>query len=326
MRMPQYLSPTSMTKWAEDPAKYYLQYLSDHPLPKEPQSLPMAVGSAFDAYVKSFLHEHLFGKGADSRFEFDAIFEAQVEPQHRDETKKAGDHCLGYYRRSGALAGLMTMLGKTVGKPRFEMDVRGVVSAGRVGEVKGVPFRVKPDLFFVNEQDAHVILDWKVNGYCSPSGKSPMKGYVKLRADTKRDSSHAEAKLGYHKGVLINEANGLEAYSEEWARQCSVGSWMCGEEVGAKFIAVIHQLVCKPGAISMAPRIWIAEHSSFVSKAYQDQIHREAVALWETIHSKHVFRNMSEEESIARCALLDQRRESMEEDDDDEILVPAGVE
>ncbi len=319
--MPQYLSPTSMTKWQEDPAKYYLQYLSDNPLPKEPQTLPMAVGSAFDAYVKSFLYEHLFGDpgkaGNDARFGREAIFEAQVEPALRTEAHIAGDHCLGAYRRSGALDALMAMLGKTVGRPRFEMDVRGVVSAGRVGEVRGVPFRVKPDLFFVNEQDAHVILDWKVNGYCSKSGVSPMKGYVRLRNE-KRGGAHDEARPEYYKGILVNVAKGLEAYSEEWARQCSVGSWMCGEEVGAKFIAVIHQLACKPG---VPPRVWVAEHSGFVTEAYQQQIHKEAAVLWETIHSKHVFRNMTEEESIARCALLDQRREALEEDDG-EILVP----
>jgi hypothetical protein len=298
-----------MAKWRQEPGEYYLKYLSDFPLPKQPQTQAMGVGSAFDAYVKSFLYEHLFGRadkaGNDGRFALDAIFCEQVEPQNRDLGRLAGPHLLQKYRDLGAMDGLLSQLKKSVGKPRFEMDVRGVLSAGRTGNVNGVPFRVKPDLFFVNEEDAHVLLDWKVNGYCSQSGVSPMKGYVKLRAEKGRPSGHEEAKPEYYKGILVNGAKGIEHYNEEWGCQLVVGSWMCGEEVGGKFVGVVHQLVCRPTSIR------VAEHASIPSVEFQNRLHAEAVAMWEAIHSDHVFRHLTKEESIERCKLLDQRRDGL---------------
>lgn len=300
-----------MSKWAQNPNDYYLQYLSDNPLPKEPQTQPMSVGSAFDAYVKSFLHEHIFGKGADARFERDAIFEEQVEKHNWDFARTAGEHCLNWYRHLGALDQLMLDLGKTVGPPRFEMDVRGVASAGRMGEVRGVPFRVKPDLFYVNELGAHVILDWKVNGYCSKGGVSPMKGFVRARRSGKLPWTHDDAVLKGHLGLVVNVARGLEDYDEDWARQCSVGSWMCGEEVGAPFVAVIHQLACRPG--ESRPSITVAEHACFVHRGYQEQVHKLAVEMWEAINSDWVFRNLTIADSQELCRVLDQRRETLSE-------------
>lgn len=342
MKSPTYLSPTSMSKWAENPQGYYLRYLSDVAQPEEPQTQAMSVGSAFDAYVKSHLYEALFGSpsatGNDPRFTRQAIFEEQVDPHNRDFAKEAGEHCFTWYRLLGALDGLMIDLGKANGKPKFEMDVRGQVSYGRFNEVSGakdaarsVPFRVKPDLHYVNEHGAFVILDWKVNGYLSASGRSPTKGFVRARRQGKMPWTHDEAKFGTHKGLLINVAKGLEGYDPEWARQCAVGAWVCGSGVGSDFVAVIHQLACRAG--KPKPAITVAEHAGHVSPAYQELIHEEAVKMWaaisEQVHQpgctgfinpttnqripcecpKHVFRQLSLGDSVALCKNLDQKHE-----------------
>lgn len=311
MRRPQHLSPTSMSLWAKDPGDYYLRYMSDTPPPKEPQNQAMAIGAAFDALVKNYLHEGIFGKGADPRFEKRTLFEAQVSEPHRKWAWDNGDHVLGNYRRLGALDALMIQLGKTVGPPRFEMDVRGMIY-GRDRSLGGVPFFCKPDLFFVNEQDAHVILDWKVNGYCADRTTSPTKGYVMLRQDGKSRGGHAETVHKTYKGIVINGAKGIEHYDESWGRQLATYSWVCGEEVGAPFVAMIHQVVCSANSFpGMKPTIRIAEHASHLSKEFQENIFQQALEMWTIIQSDHIFRGMSKEESIERCKVLDQRAAEM---------------
>lgn len=302
-----------MSKWRQDPNAYYLRYLSDNKIGDEPQNQAMAVGSAFDAYVKSFLYEHLFGPpsapGNDETFDKERIFTEQVEPQNRDFARDVGDYLFGQYRKLGALDQLMLDLGRCKGKPRFEMDIRGKASVGRNGVVKEVPFRVKPDLCYVNEQDATVVFDWKVNGYMS-QGKSPTPGFVRARRSGELPWAHAKCKLGTHKGLTVNVANGLEVYDEDWARQCSVGGWMFGCQIGSDFVACIHQLACKPRDVGK-PTITVAEHVGFVTPSFQWALFDEAVALWEAINSDHVFRHLSIEDSKALCDVLDQRKATL---------------
>lgn len=315
MKKPQYLSPTSIGTWAKDPTEFYLRYLSDSPPPKEKQTLPMSVGSSFDAYVKSYLHEQLFGKGADPKFELKTLFEKQVDPQNREWAWTAGEHVFNCYRQLGSLDHLMTILGKTAGKPRFEMDVRGEIH-GRHATLGAVPFNGHPDLFFVTEHDAHVILDWKVNGYCSSSAVSPMQGYVRLRETGKIPSGHAKAKVQVHKGLYVNVNGGLETFNEDWARQCAIYSWLCGEEVGAEFVTIIHQIVCKPNPKAGGkPILRSVEHHAFVRPDFQKKVFAEAAELWETINSDWIFRSMSKEQSQEHCKTLDARAATLAEDD-----------
>lgn len=312
MRRPEYLSPSSMSKWALDPNAYYLRYLSDNRLPEEPQNQAMSVGSAFDAYVKSFLYERLFGKpsapGNDPAFERERIFEDQVQAHNRTFAAQAGEHLFNSYRRLGCLDDLMLSLGRTKGKPRFEMDIRGVATHSHEGTVRKVPFRVKPDLCYVNEHDAVVVLDWKVNGYLS-QGVSPTPGFVRARRDGKLPWAHEACKLSTYRGLEVNVAKGLEGYNEEWARQVAIGGWMFGCDVGSQFIVVVHQLTCRPGIGK--PNVTVAEHVGFVSPGYQEMLFKVAVEMWDAISSDHVFRHLSKEDSLAMCQLLDQRKETL---------------
>lgn len=334
MRRPAYLSPSSISKWTLDPNAYYIKYLSDCKMKDEPQTDAMSVGSAFDAYVKSFLYEHLFGKpskpGNDASFEKDKIFEEQVQPHNRDFARGAGEHLFNTYRQLGALDQLMLDLGRSKGPPRFEMDIRGSASFGKNGVIKSIPFRVKPDLCYVNEHDATVIFDWKVNGYCAKGGVSPMQGFVRARRSGKLNWTHDECKLETHKGLLVNVLKGLEGYNEEWARQCAVGGWMFGQDVGAQFVVCIHQLACRPGVGK--PNITVAEHVGFVTKEFQESTFEAAAAMWDAIDTKqhvpdcnrpaatdpvqcscplHVFRHLPLADSVEMCKMLDQRRETL---------------
>jgi hypothetical protein len=110
MRKPEYLSPTALAQWEKNQEEFYLQYLAKTRPPRFPQTQPMAVGAAFDAYIKSYYHERLFGAGFDPKFKLAAIFESQVEPQNRDWALVAGKYAFEAYKFSGACADLFVEL------------------------------------------------------------------------------------------------------------------------------------------------------------------------------------------------------------------------
>src|SRR4051794_32262646 len=101
MRSVEYLSPSSIGVFDKSVDEFYMRYLADERPPRDPQTPAMAVGSSFDAFVKSYYHEKLFGVGNDPKYGFDALFAAQVEPQCRDLALGHGRYVFEQYRQAG---------------------------------------------------------------------------------------------------------------------------------------------------------------------------------------------------------------------------------
>lgn len=296
MRHPEYLSPTSVKLFLENREDFYIRYLSDHKLPRDPQTQPMSVGSAFDAYVKSYLHEKLVGK--DEKFNLTTLFEAQVEPQNREWAWYAGKHAFEEYKSLGALSDLMIELEQASTTPRFEIEIRG--------NIDGVVILGKPDVFFMNKSGYPVILDWKVNGYCGKSLTSPKPGYMRLRGDDKKSGHHKNAVPMIFQGMVINTASYLEDIDNDWAVQLAAYGWLCGADVGQEFIAAIDQLACGPNG-SGNPKIRIAEHRLRISRTFQKQTFENFKLCQTVIETGHIFTDLSREDSDARCIALDVR-------------------
>lgn len=317
MKTPQYLSPTGLSKWKEDQTQFYLNYLSDNRPPRYPQTNAMAIGSSFDAYCKSYLHERLFGAGNDPRYSFEALYEAQVESQWRDWALDHGKYVFEQYKSCGAMADLMTELRQAEGTPRFEFEVKGAVNGYRepVSKKLGeVVLLGKPDVHFINAQGAHVIIDWKVNGYCSRNPPSPMPGYLRMRSANKtQHGMHKNCQPMSHKGVQINIATHLDYLNEDWGRQLTIYAWLMGEPIGSDFIVGIDQIVCD-ATRGQLPSIRVAEHRLTTSKKYQESLFTYACEVWEIIHSDWIFRDMTREESQGRCVGLDTIKEVLEGD------------
>ena len=297
MRTIEYLSPTSIGRFRESPKDFYMDYLADYRAPRFPQTAPMSVGSAFDAYVKSFLYESIIGK--NPKFELRTLFDAQVEPQNRDKAYDAGKILFEKYKASGALSDLMLDLQSGVSEPRFEISVQGVINGYREGvsrQFGSVMLLGKPDVFYINKHGAHVILDWKVNGFYSKNPVSPKKGYVRCRPN---GGQHKDAMCHTKNGVLINYAHPLELVDTTWADQLSIYGWLCGMEIGSDFITAIDQICCAQGTFR------VAEHRTTVSKHHQQKLFDYAQELWDRILSGHFFTELTLEESKAKCSQLD---------------------
>lgn len=324
MRVPKYLSPSSFKLFESNLDEFYVKYLAENRPPRMGQTKPMSVGSAFDAYAKSYIHYCLFGNyGPNDQYAEDTIFEQQVEAHNRDWARLAGQHTFNCYKNCGALADLMLELQKSVGKPRFEFEIQGTVES-RIGNV---PLLGKPDIFFMNQEGARVILDWKVNGYCANSMTSPMKGYVMVRdtwacgtrkAGTNNRMHHKDCFPSRFKGLMINTQEYLENLNTEWAAQLSVYAWLLGEEVGSQdLIQGIDQITgCGDSDASGFPYLRVASHRLRVGANYQHELLDRLTNAWNIIMSGHIFREMSREDSDERCAELERQSKAMSDPND----------
>jgi len=256
--------------------------------PREPQTLPMAAGAAFDAYVKSYLFERLFGPS--DQFKLETIFESQVESGNRDWAWENGRFIFEAYKKAGCLGDLMVELNQAVGDPRFEITVSD--------EIGGVPLLGKPDVFFINKLGARVIYDWKVNGYCSPRLKSPMRGYTKLR-DQGKVKEHVDCFLLLFKGIMINVALFLEDGNRDWADQLSIYGWLLGEPVGSEEIVYGIDQICGP-----KDRLRFATHRLRIRPDYQFRLLELIQDIWRSIEDDWIFQDLEKEESQERCRLL----------------------
>ena len=310
MRDVPYLSPTSISQWYEDRTEFYLQRLAAERPPRFPQTKPMAVGSAFDAYIKSKLVKDLFGE-VRPEFELQTIFEAQVEEQNRDWAKLAGAHVFNQYVKSGALADLMLELSHATHEPRFEFTVTDDVA------IRGgaVPLLGKPDVYFITRDSEHVIYDWKVNGYCGKRATSPKPGYTVIRGGRTSGLAHKDCQIMTKGGIDVNIATTLEVVDASWAAQLSIYAWILGEDVGAQFITGIDQIVAKPNGTDY-PELRIATHRCHISKEFQTDLEDKIHKMWEQIKLGHIFDDMSRKDSDERCAVLENQHNAYGKTDD----------
>ena len=312
MRIPEYISPTSLAQFFDDRTEFYLKYIADNRPPRLPQTKPMAAGSAFDAYLKAYISEALFGV-VKPEFELKTIFEMQVEKHNQDWAWGVGKYLLEQYKATGALSDLMLELSLAIHAPRLEFTVQDTVN------ILGTPIPLlgKPDIYFVVKGGSHIIPDFKVNGYCGSRATSPKPGYVMVRGDWGRGNGgpHKNAQLMKIDGINVNIATYLEDTDDTWARQLFIYALILGENIGSKFIAGIEQIVCKP--TNDMPSIRVASHRCRISEGYQKKIAEQLLICWTAIQEKHIFTDLTKEENDARCASLDNYYKAFEGDDND---------
>jgi len=331
MRIPSYLSPSALMLWSKNSggsvdykAEFYLRYLAENRAPRMPQTEPMAVGSAFDAEIKVYYAQKLGIKFCtEEGVEIptntsDALFERQVEPQCRDFARSAGRDVFNFYVKCGAAADLLILLEGSMRLgyvPRFEFSLRRSVRdiTGKENEsTRGLDLLGKPDTYFkMVDQDGRlhgIVLDYKVNGWCSSRTTSPNKGYIMLRPDGKM---HKDCWPSLHcSGMRINIACPLEQANEEWAVQLSTYGWLLGESVGGDFVTAIDQIV----GPATSPRV--AAHRCTVTPTFQIGVLERYKALWEIINSGYIFRDVGREASDAKQSMLDLTYLAHQSDDD----------
>ena len=314
MRQIKYISPTSLHLWERDREQFYIDRLCPTKGVREEQSPAASVGSAFDAFVKSALHHHIYGD-SDPQFDLQTLFETQVDnPALRDFAWKAGQHCFDRYRFCGAYDELLQELLSSTKAPKFEFTL--------MGEVEGIPLAGKPDIYYY--KNAHVLYDWKVMGFCSKYAQSPRKLYKTCR-DTWSEfkptrgggepKPHKKYEEVDYKGHRIG-SHWMEETDSKWADQLCIYGWLCGVPVETDdFVVGIDQLCCKPNPdapveydpvkFTNPPLIRVAQHRCRISVAFQSGLIERLRSMWSLIESGHIFDSLSREESDQKIEVLD---------------------
>lgn len=316
MRQPEYHSPSSIRTFFKDRDEYYLRYLADNRPPRLPQTIPMAVGAAFDAYIKSYLIERLFGAVDGQRFE--DFFEAQVEPQNRDQALIDGKIVFDMYLTTGAMLYLMEALKRAIYTPRFESEIRAQVRISDEYGSEDIPLLGKPDVYYIHRtQDdvlVHIIEDFKVNGFYSKSKTSPRKGFIKSwdavpYTNKSHNQSHKDCVITIKDGLEINAACCIEDSDESWGDQCSIYAWILGEPIGSSATIGIHQITGAPtrdgDRVISLNQMRVSLFRSYVSKQFQIALAQMVLAMVRIIKTGHIFSNLSREESDLQCQKLD---------------------
>jgi hypothetical protein len=289
MRKPEYISPTSYFLWKKDREEFYKKYMSDRRFLKDPQTMPMAVGSAFDFMIKKELMTRL---GMDKSV-LDALKLQIEDPLMMEEATLQGVKVYDFYTKCGALSNLLSEIGSV---PRFEFRITGNIKSliSNPSDSNGIPLHGRPDAFFLSKEKASVVLDWKVNGWLSQRTTSPKPGYVDFFPNRK---FHKDSVCMLHKGVMVNINS--SQFNEEWATQCSIYSWLLGSEVGAECIAGIDQIL----GPSDNPRV--AKFRFLIDSKFQLNLYGELTDMWNKISSGLIFDDLNDSENASRCEALE---------------------
>lgn len=283
MRIPKYVSPSAYQLFKADPIRYYLNYLADNLEAREPQNIHMAMGSAFDAFVKAQITADL---GTSTKFDQRELFEQQVALEFREELWPKAKYLMAMYQECGAYGIAVADMGLASLEPRFEFDVSATIL--------GVPVFGKPDAFYLNSHGTPVILDWKVNSVLGGSNKKK-KYYVAChQTKEKYESVHMVS----HCGLPVCTNYGLEDVDESWAFQQFVYAIGLGSKIGDAFITSIDQATGGPCFYT---------YRAHLSKGFQIRAANGLKDMWDDINSGHIFRQagMSREENDTMIARLE---------------------
>lgn len=183
------ISYSNYRTWNADRDQWVIRYIVRY---RQKQTRPMAVGTAFDAYVKAYLEDR-------------PVSFRQIAEEFHPEMHKVGSQLLVQYIQMGAYQRLQELIAD---RPFSTSDK---LLFGK--SPSGVPLCGIPDLVTYN-----AILDWKVNGAPPGRKQSPAPGYGKLfeYKPIKRRARRKATRTG----------------KDEWWEQIVFYRWMVNRMIG----------------------------------------------------------------------------------------------
>ena len=268
-KLPKYLSPSSISTAKSMPNTFYMQRLVLDPIEREPQNLAMGVGTAFDIEIKRILID----KGVPTFNPIDTIEKSLQEESIREESFYAAGLLLDSY--FGSRLRVTTNWTQVEGDFHQEYSFPYHYSNGQ-SVMKTVPLMCKLDaVVFDEEYKMDVPLDWKCSGYTSVSGVSPKPSFMQKWDGTKWCGSHKN----YYPTMPVIELG------VDWARQFTLYGMCLNKLKGLPDFTEFPVIVHHPIFNGKDKKPMIAVYRAICTPDFQKAVWREAVDLWEDLHS-----------------------------------------
>ena len=214
----EYVSPSSLNEFERDPVGFYFKRLGpiESRPAREPQSFPAAVGTAFDAFVKTAVTEE---EGIPSPL-LNSMLDGVA-----DNAIPMGFQLYLDYSKCGGYDQFLDLEPSSL-----EVETDAVVPGTEI-----------PIFGYLDAQvSGKRAFDWKVTSSGRPGGMSPNKGYNAC-IDSRSGITRTHKLAG----------SCLETLNERWATQLTMYTWMLRGEIGP-FGGCIDQIVVCPGYIRLA--------------------------------------------------------------------------
>jgi len=247
----QYLSPSALITAENMPNMFYLNRLIYNKLPKEPQALNAAVGSAFDYYIKSNL---MLSKFQDKKHILPNLKKG-IET-NQDEAFTAGKIALNAYTNV------------------IDLDKFTNVELHIIRPIEGIPIMGKADASTNDPLDTDTDnineypFDWKVMGYTSTTSISPPPKYFRLWENSRPRAAHPR----YVKDISILEINNY------WATQLTTYGWLLGIPIGKPFPVFIDAIIFHNKFVKS-----IAQYRGIATSKYQEILVLRYKQVWNSI-------------------------------------------
>jgi len=270
------LSPTALLQFESDPEEFFIQRVAKLNVKKFEQSLPMAIGAAFDDLVKKSIGERfnltdISGSAVEMSGNFKGIIQGKAyDDDYKTVAYDCGQRILDEYTQLGLLSSIFDLIKCDPSEIVMEEWVKQTI------EVSG-----KPNMSIIGKPDLLLpgfVLDWKVNGYCSQA--SPMRGYVNVKSlDRFRGLGRP------HKDAicLYTEANGQrimvsDIVDEKWALQVATYN---------RFLPCIGAIDQVCGHKTKGLRF--AQHRFSITQSMCDDYLKRYQVAWDAMHSDNFF-------------------------------------
>lgn len=242
--------------WLHCSEKFFLKKLSGYSF-DEKQGNPAAMGSAFDAFVKTWI-AHKIGLSNEPKLQVEELLKSVQIPDtdsRRAEILRAGKNLAKLYMELGLVDRLLKENVSDLELHIFEI-------------FHGVRILGLPDGVITQSDGIKVPLDWKVRGYGSKHGYSPTQGYTTYISND-----------GTVKDWHSKRGDPLENLNDRWAIQMAIYFWLLnpGKMRPGNFIDA-------PCAIEEATygrkNIVFTQIRTVVSAAFQETIWEKMKRCW----------------------------------------------
>ena len=277
-RMPEYLSPSSISKSQQEPHKFFAIYLApeEFKMAREPTTVACAVGTMFDVMIKQVLHEE---KGIPCAIPFQEVLDTRPDKHLIGEALTAAKLLMAPYRRARMhmTAGFVQVEGK------YDQEYTFPISSG---VLKTIPLLGKLDAVVRDPETGMLVpLDWKCSGYTSKSGMSPKIGFKRIWDSKKNTWGGAHKK--YYNNMPVTDIN------IGWARQFTIYAIMLNQANGVPFGTPTPVWVHHPIFNGVNKTVKIAEYRAVCTKEIQQYFWDEAVHLWESLLDGSFLRGLN---------------------------------